>query len=92
MSCGFFARLASGHGRYLIEVQLQAPGGEVLWKEGPSEPWDMLDPLKTYHIHMKNLNVVFPMPDVFDLVLLANGDEISRQRFGAVLVTETKAK
>jgi hypothetical protein len=88
MTCGVFARLASAHG---IEVQLQSPEGEVFWKDGPPAPWDMSNPLVTADLRL-NLNIVFPSPGIFDVVLLANGDEISRQRFAAVLLKPTKRK
>jgi hypothetical protein len=67
-----------------MEVQLQAPDGEVLWRDGPPEPLPMLDPLEEYDLKF-NLNVAFPKAGKFYFVLMGNGEEISRQRFIADL-------
>ena len=79
----FLIRCTSGHGEYRVEMQLQTTDGEILWKDGPPEPLPMLDPLETYDLIMKLLPV-FPAPGVYQFVLVLNGEEISRQRFGAV--------
>ena len=86
---GVFARWSSAHGEYQVELQLVTPAGEVVWKEGPPEPWRMPDPLMTYDLKL-TVNVVFPGPGFYDLLLLANGDEVARQRFEAKLVTAKK--
>jgi hypothetical protein len=80
----FFVRCMSGHGKYPLEVQLQSLGGEVVWKEAPTEPWAMMDPLETYDMQM-NLLPIFPAPGVFQFVLVLDGEEVSRQRFHAML-------
>jgi len=51
----------------------------------------MSDPLMLNHVEITT-KIVFPSPGIFDLVLVANGDEISRQRFAAVLATPSKTK
>jgi hypothetical protein len=81
---GIFARLASAHGRYHVEIQVQTLEGEVVWREGPPEPWDLDDPLFTYDLKF-NINLVFPAPAQYELVLLANGQELARERFQAKL-------
>jgi hypothetical protein len=81
---GIFARLASAHGRYDVEIQVQALDGNVVWREGPPEPWDMDDPLFTYDLKL-NINLVFPAPGTYELVLLVNGQELARERFLARL-------
>jgi hypothetical protein len=86
---GVFARWSSAHGEYHVELQLVTLAGEVVWKTGPVEPWRMSDPLRTYDLKL-HVNVVFPAPGIYDLVLLANGDEVARQKFEAKLVTATK--
>jgi hypothetical protein len=42
---GFFARLVSAHGQYQIEVQLQTPDGNTVWRDGPPDPWTLANPL-----------------------------------------------
>lgn len=78
----FFVRCTSGHGKYPVAVQLQNSDGEVVWKDGPPEPWEMLDPLEMYDFKM-NTCVVFPAPGVYQFVVVLDGEEVTRQRFHA---------
>src|SRR5262249_49374102 len=80
---GIFARLTSGHGAYQMEVQLQAMEGEVAWKGGPPGRGGMEAPLQAYDLLLKTLSPVCPRPGVYDLVLLADGTEIARDKFFA---------
>jgi hypothetical protein len=86
---GFYMRCTSGHGSYSVEVQLQNLSGEVIWKEGPPEPWQMPDPLETYNLAFLRA-VIFPAPGTYQFVLLLAGQEVSRQRFNAKLVAAKK--
>ncbi len=83
----FFARWASAHGVYQVEVQLQHSEGEVLWRAGPPKPWLLTDPLRDFDLKL-SLLPVFPKPGSYDFVLLANDEEVSRQRFFARLKDE----
>jgi len=78
----FFIRCTSAHGEHLVEVQLQDSAGKIVWKDGPSNHWVMLDPLEMYNLQMK-MNVVFPASGIYQFVLVLNGDEVTRQRFHA---------
>ena len=80
----FFMRCTSAHGEYSLEMQLQNSEGKVVWRDGPSTPWVMMDPLEMYDFRLK-ANVVFPAPGVYQFVLVLNGEEITRQRFHAKL-------
>jgi hypothetical protein len=80
----FFIRCTSAHGEYSLEVQLQDSEGKVVWHDGPSTPWVMMDPLEMYDFRLK-ANVVFPAPGVYQFVLVLNGEEVTRQRFHAKL-------
>ena len=80
VSAGVFARLTSAHGSYRLEVQLQNANAEIVWKDGPPEPWALPDPLMTYDIRF-NVCMSFPQPGVYDVVFLANGEELARDRF-----------
>jgi len=86
-----FARVASTHGDYRIQVQLQNVGGDVVWQGGPQEDWSMPNPMGTYDLKLQLLPV-FPCPSKYDLVLLANGDEVARQSFETQLAVETPAE
>lgn len=81
---GIFARCTSAHGDYRIEVQLHNHEGTVVWRDGPLEAWRLDNPLEMYDLKL-NLTVVFPCPGTYDIVLLANGDEVARQRFHAFI-------
>jgi hypothetical protein len=85
---GIFARLASAHGQYRIEIQLQSTTGEVVWTDGPPDPWDLNDPLYNYDLRF-NITLVFPAPGTYELVLLVNGQELARERFFARLLQPT---
>jgi hypothetical protein len=79
---GIYSRWGSAHGDYEVEVQLQTPDEKVVWRGGPPEKRSMPDALRYYDMNL-NLNVVFPEPGTYDLVLLANGEEIARQKINA---------
>jgi hypothetical protein len=84
----FFARVTSAHGDYVVEIQLQTPEGEVVWTDGPGRPWAMPDPLLMYDLTL-SLCPVFPVPGIYDFILLANGQEVARQPFKATLTPAT---
>lgn len=77
---GVFARCTSSHGDYQVELQLQTMQGDVVWRDGPPEVWPMPDPLEEYDLNF-NLSVVFPKPGTYEIVLMANGEEVGRQKF-----------
>ncbi len=81
---GIFARRSSAQSDYQVEAKLQRPAGEIAWTGGLAEPWVMADPLDMYILKM-TFNLIFPYPGCYDVVLLANGDELERQRFRAEL-------
>jgi hypothetical protein len=84
----FFARVASAHGDYRVEVQLQTSEGDIVWREGPPKPWRMDDPLKTYDLKMLGICPVFPEAGMYYFVLAANGEEIARQQVLAQLLPQ----
>ena len=87
---GIFARCTSAHGNYQIEVQLHNQAGEVVWRDGPEVPWLLGHPLEMYDLKM-NYSVVFPAPGKFDIVLMANEEEVARQRFEALVKQSSTA-
>jgi hypothetical protein len=79
----FLIRCTSAHGGYAVEVHLQNSVGEVVWKDGPPEPWVMMDPLEMYDLKI-NTCVIFPAPGIYQFVLVLSGEEVARQRFHAI--------
>ena len=86
---GIFALFASAHGDYLVEAQLQTMDGEIVWREGPDTRWPMRDPLEQCNVIL-NLTIVFPKPGTYEIVLVANGEEIGREKMVAILVPTAK--
>jgi hypothetical protein len=82
----FFARLASAHGQYQVEMQLQTADGEVVWREGPPSPWPLVDPLELYDLKLNKMCAVFPQAGRYDFVLLMNDEEVARQKFTAEFI------
>jgi hypothetical protein len=82
---GFFTRLTSARGAYEVEVQLHDEGGQVIWREGPEQPWMLDDPLGSFDLNL-NLVPVFLAPGAYDFVLVVNGQELARERFLVTLV------
>jgi hypothetical protein len=66
-------------------VQLHDEAGQVVWSEGPAEPWVLDDPLGAYDLTL-NMTPVFLGPGAFDFVLVVNGQELARERFVVALV------
>jgi hypothetical protein len=84
----FFARLKGGHGRYALEVQLHDGDGNVLWRDGPPDPWCPESPLDTLDLVL-SLIPIFPAPGDYSLVLTANDEELGREPFFARLASQT---
>jgi hypothetical protein len=81
----FFARLASAHGRYEVEVQLQTPDGETAWREAVPDILPLNDPLELYDLKL-TMCPSFPKPGRYDFVLLLNGEEVAKQQFLVELI------
>lgn len=75
-----FIQLVSAHGDYQVELQVQTPEGQVVWKEGPPNSFSLTDPLQVYEFRFE-INLMFPEPGPYNLVLVTNGDEVGRERF-----------
>jgi hypothetical protein len=81
---GFFVRLTSARGSYEVEIQLHDEAGQIVWRDGPAEPWQLDDPLAAYDLVL-NLNPVFLAAGAFDFVLVVGGEELARERFTVAL-------
>jgi len=74
-----FSRWANGHGDYHIEAQLRDAEGNVAWKQAFPQPCAMPDPLTPCDLSFHDLKVFIPGPGRYDLVLIANGEEVGRE-------------
>jgi hypothetical protein len=78
-----FALWTSAHGLYTPEIQLQDLEGQVLWRQIYSPPLDIASPLESRAIIFHKCTLVFPRPGKYDVVMVANGDELIRTVFWA---------
>jgi hypothetical protein len=79
-----FARCTSVQGVYRLEIQLQDLEGNAIWGQKFDPPLDLNDPLAVGTLNLQNLGIFIPKPGKYDLVLLANGEEIVRDVFFAL--------
>jgi hypothetical protein len=80
-----YARWTSVQGTYRLELQLQDLEGEVVWAAPEGAPLEGRDPLLVCVITLRHNQVFFPSPGKYDMVMLANGDEVIRDVFWAHL-------
>ncbi len=75
-----FVQVSSGHGSYRPELRLQDLEGQVAWAQALDPPFKASDPLKiitlTFHLHLS-----IPQPCKYEIVLLANEEEVGRRGF-----------
>jgi hypothetical protein len=81
----FFCQCTSMQGAYNLELQLQDLDGATQWRHAFEPAWECNDPLNVIYLSFQNLGIYFPQPGKYDLVLLANTDEIARVPFWARL-------
>jgi hypothetical protein len=80
-----YARCASVQGSYQLELQLQDLEGTVVWRDPLEAPLECGDPLLIGILNLQHRGIFFPRPGKYELVLLANGDEVVRDVFFARL-------
>jgi hypothetical protein len=73
-----YADLCGGHGTYELALELRDDDLEVVWGWRWPEPIRHDDPLEPYHVILHGAVLEFPRPGRYDLVLLANGEEVAR--------------
>ena len=76
-----YAHCTGMHGTYHLELQLQDMEGNSLWGQPIDKPLEAPDPLRGTVMRLVNMDVYFAKPGKYDLVLLANGEEIHRDVF-----------
>jgi hypothetical protein len=78
LTLSVFARWTSAHGVYEIEVQVQDLEGHVVCGLRQEKPLECQNPLATGFLAMNGLQMFFPRPGKYDLVILANNEEVVR--------------
>jgi hypothetical protein len=73
-----FAQCTAVPGRYVLELQLQDLEANVVWRNHFDEPLQVDDPLKIGILTLQHQHIYFPRPGKYDLILLANGEEVVR--------------
>jgi hypothetical protein len=72
-----YAYLTGGHGVYELALELRDAEGTPVWAGRWSDPLEYCDPLKSQQLAVNNTVIAFPAPGRFDLVLLANGEDLA---------------
>ena len=73
-----YACLTCGHGSYALALQLRDSNDQVQWGWDCPQPIRLDNPLIRHKFTLHDAVLPFPEPGRYDLVLLANGDELSR--------------
>ncbi len=76
-----FALWTNAHGAYLPEVQLRDLAGAVIWRQTYSPPMEVTDPLDIRVLTIPSCRLAFPNPGKYEVVLMANGDDVVRTTF-----------
>lgn len=75
-----YFRLSGAHGRYLIKLQLKDPAsGRYLLPDTPGLPMEVPEPGILVEQSLTVVNLAFPAAGRYELVLLANGEEVGQQ-------------
>jgi hypothetical protein len=72
-----FAHLTGGHGTYRLGLELRDDDGDTAWKFDWPDPIHYPNPLEPYRISLRGVVIEFQKPGRYDLVLLANGDDLA---------------
>jgi hypothetical protein len=86
-----FTRWTSAHGKYVVTLQLQDLAGNVVSQNVLPTEFDMPDPLQAFDLILGHCQLEFPEPGKYDVVMLANDEEIARDAFFAYLLREEGA-
>jgi hypothetical protein len=80
-----FMHWASAHGVYRLELQVRDLEGNVVWRHRFERPYEAADPLRPTLIKLLHLDIPCPRPGKYDVVMLANDEEVVRDVFWAEL-------
>jgi len=80
-----YIRLTGGHGTYRLNIQVRDEEGQVVGEILGAEPIPSADPLTACQICWRNLGLHIPRPGRYDLVLLANGEDLAHHSLEVAL-------
>ncbi len=72
-----YIRVTGAHGTYRLSVQLRDAAGELIGEYPGGEPLVQNDPLTIRPICWRNLTLQFLRPGHYDLILVANGEDLA---------------
>lgn len=78
LEMAFFARLTALQGTYRLDLQLQDMEGVTHWQELVDEQLEGPDPLAIVDMDIRGRRIYFPKPGRYEMVFLANGEEVTR--------------
>jgi hypothetical protein len=78
-----FVQMTSMHGTYAFTFQLQNKEDQVLWEDNIDAPFETSDPLALNTLTFYALAPYLPRAGNYDVVFLANGEEVGRHMFVA---------
>ena len=78
LRASIYMQLRGGHGRYALDLDLRNGKGNSVWQYRPCEI-NCIDPIFPLTVDVHDLLFDIPEPGRYDLVALANGQEIGVQ-------------
>src|SRR5262245_39331107 len=73
-----YAHLTGGHGVYQMALELRDSEEQVVWQWQAPTPLRHDEPLQSYRWTLYDAILEFPCPGRYDLVMLANGEDLAR--------------
>lgn len=67
----------TGHGTYTLSVNVRDMSGAFVYAYTIENPLRLTDPLQPHHIALTRQRLQFPAPGKYDIVLLADNEEIA---------------
>jgi hypothetical protein len=80
-----YIKLTGGHGTYHLALQLRDQEGQLIGECPGQDPVHQPNPLAPWQICWRDLQLGFPRPGRYDLILLANGEDLAHHALDVVL-------
>jgi hypothetical protein len=80
-----YIKLTGGHGTYRMTLQLRDQEGTAVAECPGAEPVHCADPLAPRQICWRDLVLQFPRPGRYDLILLANDEDLTHHALDVAL-------
>jgi hypothetical protein len=86
MTLAVYAEVTSGHGAYRPSLQLRDAEDRPVWTQNYDRPFTATDPLRVASLAFFDVPLCIPALGHYDLVLLADGEEVTRRGVSVSLV------